>query len=57
MAGHAALRRFGTAEEVAQLLAFCASNKPGYLTGVDILCDGGAVASMTMRDKLAVSKN
>jgi NAD(P)-dependent dehydrogenase (short-subunit alcohol dehydrogenase family) len=56
VAGHAALRRFGTAEEVAQLLAFCASEGPGYLTGVDILCDGGAVASMTVRDKLAASK-
>jgi len=38
-----ALGRFGKLEEIAELLAFCASEKPGYLTGVDILCDGGIV--------------
>ncbi len=43
----AALKRAGTPEEIAQLLAFCASNKASYLTGVDILCDGGLVASKT----------
>ena len=37
----AALKRFGTPEEIAELLAFCASSKSGYFTGVDILCDGG----------------
>jgi NAD(P)-dependent dehydrogenase (short-subunit alcohol dehydrogenase family) len=40
----AALRRFGRPEEIAEVLAFCASTKAGYLTGVDILCDGGVVA-------------
>lgn len=40
-----AIKRFGHVEEIANLLAFCASNKAGYLTGVDILCDGGCVAS------------
>jgi NAD(P)-dependent dehydrogenase (short-subunit alcohol dehydrogenase family) len=57
MARYAALKRFGTAEEVAELLAFCASEKAGYLTGVDILCDGGAIASMTLRDKMAAARN
>jgi NAD(P)-dependent dehydrogenase (short-subunit alcohol dehydrogenase family) len=47
----------GRPDEVAELLAFCASDKPGYLTGVDILCDGGNMASMTLRDKLAVTRN
>ncbi len=40
----AALKRFGKPEEIANVLAFCASDKAGYLTGVDILCDGGVVA-------------
>jgi NAD(P)-dependent dehydrogenase (short-subunit alcohol dehydrogenase family) len=57
MAQRAALQRFGTADEVAELLAFCASSKPGYLTGVDILCDGGTVASMTLRDRLLSSRD
>jgi NAD(P)-dependent dehydrogenase (short-subunit alcohol dehydrogenase family) len=42
-----ALKRFGTPSEIAELLAFCASDKPGYLTGTDILCDGGVMAGMT----------
>ncbi len=41
----AALKRFGRPEEIAELLAFCASDKASYITGVDILCDGGVVAS------------
>lgn len=57
MVEYAALKRFGTAEEIAEVLAFCASEKAGYLTGVDILCDGGVTASMTLRDKLAVGRN
>ena len=31
-------------EEPAELLAFCATTKAGYLTGVDILADGGVIA-------------
>ena len=37
----AALKRFGPPKEFAELLAFCAISKPGYFTGVDMLCDGG----------------
>ncbi len=40
----AALKRFGAPDEIANVLAFCASEKAGYLTGVDILCDGGVIA-------------
>jgi NAD(P)-dependent dehydrogenase (short-subunit alcohol dehydrogenase family) len=40
----AALKRFGKPEEIAEVLVFCASEKAGYLTGTDILCDGGVVA-------------
>jgi NAD(P)-dependent dehydrogenase (short-subunit alcohol dehydrogenase family) len=42
-----ALKRFGRPSEIAELLAFCASDRPGYLTGTDIICDGGAMAAMT----------
>lgn len=42
---YCAIKRLGRVEEIANLFAFCASNNAGYLTGVDILCDGGCVAS------------
>jgi len=57
MLRRAALKRFGRPEEVAELLAFCASDRASYLTGIDILCDGGVISSMTFRDKLAVARN
>jgi NAD(P)-dependent dehydrogenase (short-subunit alcohol dehydrogenase family) len=53
---YAALKRFGTPDEMAELLAFCASGKPGYLTGVDILCDGGTEAGLTLKSMLALAK-
>lgn len=40
----AALDRFGSADEIAAVLAFCAGRAPGYLTGTDILVDGGTRA-------------
>lgn len=40
----AAFKRFGTPAEIAEVLAFCASEKASYLTGTDILCDGGVIA-------------
>lgn len=57
MLEYAALKRFGGPEEVAELLAFCASEKASYVTGIDIACDGGVLASVTLRDKLAVARN
>ena len=39
-----AFNRMGKVEEIGELIAFCASGKPGYLTGTDILCDGGCIA-------------
>jgi len=53
---NAAVPRWGTAEEMAELLAFCISAKAGYLTGTDILNDGGVVASMTERARVAALK-
>ncbi|TRW89043.1 SDR family oxidoreductase [Mycolicibacterium sp. 018/SC-01/001] len=49
----AAVPRWGTAEEMGELLAFCASSRVGYLTGTDILCDGGVVASVSERARRA----
>lgn len=40
-----AVKRPGRVEEIASLFSYCASEGAGYLTGVDILCDGGLVAS------------
>nr|WP_314464285.1 SDR family oxidoreductase [uncultured Clostridium sp.] len=42
---HSAIKRFGHVDEIASLFAYCAGKDAGYLTGVDILCDGGLVAS------------
>jgi NAD(P)-dependent dehydrogenase (short-subunit alcohol dehydrogenase family) len=50
-----ALKRFGLPGEIAEVLAFCASEKPGYLTGADIICDGGVTAAMTLRDALGMA--
>lgn len=53
----AALKRFGKPEEVAELLAFCASTKAGYLTGVDIACDGGVLAAFTLKNMISAARN
>ncbi|BBY26819.1 oxidoreductase [Mycolicibacterium sediminis] len=50
-----AVPRWGTAEEMAELFAFCASSKAGYLTGTDILNDGGVIASMRERARVAAT--
>lgn len=42
---YAAIKRFGRPEEIAFLFASIVDEKNSYLTGVDILCDGGLVAS------------
>ena len=53
MVTDAAVQRWGKAEEMAELFAFCASDKAGYLTGTDILNDGGVVASLRERSRVA----
>jgi len=45
----AAIKRFGLPQEVAAVLAFCASEGPGYLTGADVLVDGGSRAGKEFR--------
>lgn len=49
----AAVPRWGKPEEMAALLAFCVSDQAGYLTGTDILNDGGVVASVRERARAA----
>ncbi|MEV0355566.1 SDR family oxidoreductase [Nocardia sp. NPDC050697] len=51
-----AVPRWGRAEEMAELLAFCVSAKAGYLTGTDILSDGGVIASMHERSRAAAGE-
>jgi NAD(P)-dependent dehydrogenase (short-subunit alcohol dehydrogenase family) len=53
MVADAAVPRWGKPEEMAELLAFCASDRAGYLTGTDILNDGGLIASMKERARIA----
>ncbi|MEY8353463.1 SDR family oxidoreductase [Lachnospiraceae bacterium 54-53] len=41
-----ALGRVGQPDEIGSLLKFCISDSASYLTGTDILCDGGTMAAM-----------
>lgn len=56
MVEYGALKRVGRPEEIAELLAFCAGDKASYLTGVDIACDGGVLAAITLKDMMAVAR-
>lgn len=40
-----AIKRLGRPEEIAQLYAGLVDPRLGYLTGADIICDGGCIAS------------
>ncbi len=40
-----AIKRYGKVEEIAYLFRYITNEKVSYLTGVDILCDGGCIAS------------
>ncbi|BBZ74927.1 oxidoreductase [Mycolicibacterium anyangense] len=51
-----AVPRWGSAQEMAELFAFCVSDRAGYLTGTDILNDGGVIASMRERVRRAAQK-
>lgn len=53
---YSALRRYGRPEEIAEVLAFCADDRPGYLTGVDILCDGGTKAGLGLKGALDLAR-
>ncbi|MDV3123579.1 SDR family oxidoreductase [Mycobacterium sp. 21AC1] len=57
MVSDAAVPRWGRPEEMAELFAYCVSDKAGYLTGTDILNDGGVVASMRERARVAAARD
>jgi len=38
------MKRFGSAEEVARAVLFLASSEASYITGVELLIDGGRVS-------------
>jgi NAD(P)-dependent dehydrogenase (short-subunit alcohol dehydrogenase family) len=43
---HAAIARLGTPEEIARLAAFLAGPQASFMTGCDVLIDGGALAGL-----------
>lgn len=46
-----ALGRVGDPVEIARMMAFMASDQASYLTGTDVLYDGGVVASLEVRQE------
>ena len=40
------LGRYGTPEDVGELVSFLASEKAAYITGTGIPCDGGYIRSI-----------
>ncbi|MGL0747027.1 SDR family oxidoreductase [Secundilactobacillus paracollinoides] len=55
MVNYAAIKRFGTPQEVGDLLAYLVTDAPAYLTGTDILIDGGVVGQLRLRDMLSLT--
>ena len=46
-----AIQRFGNVEEIAVLFAHLCDPRLGYLTGTDIVCDGGCVGNLATYSK------
>jgi NAD(P)-dependent dehydrogenase (short-subunit alcohol dehydrogenase family) len=46
MLEHTPLGRFGTAEELAAVVAFAVSEEASFMTGIDLLVDGGVCAAI-----------
>ena len=48
---NAAIKRFGNPDEIASLFASLISKDFGYLTGTDIVCDGGTIGNLSVYSK------
>jgi len=53
---HTPLRREGDADEIAKVVEFLVSEAASYVTGIDILVDGGTIANMA-RMRQAMQQN
>ncbi|MCB9224960.1 MAG: SDR family oxidoreductase [Crocinitomicaceae bacterium] len=53
----AAIKRFGKPEEIAELIAFCVSDRSSYTTGIDIPCDGGVIAGFSKKNLFKMMRN
>ena len=51
MRSRIALDRLGEAEDIAETALFLISDKAAYITGCDILVDGGFVARFTQEQR------
>ncbi len=48
---NAAIKRFGDVNEIASLFVTLISSNLGYLTGTDIVCDGGTIGNLEVYSK------
>lgn len=53
----AAIKRYGNPAEVAELMVFLASEKAGYVTGTDVLIDGGTRAGVEKHGRQVITGN
>lgn len=56
MALNGALGRMGEPEEIARMMAFMVSDDASYLTGSDILYDGGAIAAVKIQAEQKINQ-
>jgi NAD(P)-dependent dehydrogenase (short-subunit alcohol dehydrogenase family) len=47
---HLPLGRVGEVEDIAAMVAFLASDAASYITGAEVVIDGGATLGMARRD-------
>jgi NAD(P)-dependent dehydrogenase (short-subunit alcohol dehydrogenase family) len=47
LVSRAGVPRLGTAEDIASAAAWLAGSEASFITGIDLLVDGGVVAAMT----------